>query len=78
MPIEGLDELRRGEILRSHEVIQATVPDCEPLLDSGMVRYGRSRDASGRGGEASVVGGSSRGQYEVVRAAAAADPVGAA
>ena len=61
----ALDEPRRSEIRRLHELIRETLPDLEPNTDGGMLGYGRFhyRYASGREGDASLVALSSRKQY---------------
>ena len=63
--IAGLEEPRRGEIQRLHDLIRATLPDLEPHMRSGMIGYGEYhyRYASGREGDASIVALSSRKRY---------------
>jgi hypothetical protein len=51
--IDRLDEPRRTEIRRLHELIRRTAPKLEPHLASGMLAYGRYqyRPRKGHGGE---------------------------
>ena len=51
--IAQLDEPRREQVGRLHDLIRATVPDLEPYMGSGMIGYGRYRYryASGREGD---------------------------
>jgi Domain of unknown function (DU1801) len=63
--IAALDEPRRSDIQRLHDLIRETLPELEPNTDGGMLGYGRFhyRYASGREGDASLVALSSRKQY---------------
>jgi hypothetical protein len=63
--IDTLDEPRRGEIRKLHDLIRETLPDLEPRVASGMIGYGsfHYRYASGREGDASLIALSSRKQY---------------
>ena len=63
--IAGLEEPRRGEIARLHQLIRETVPDLEPEVTSGMIGYGpyHYRYATGREGDAHTLGLASRKQY---------------
>jgi hypothetical protein len=63
--IAGLEEPRRGEIERLHELIRETVPELEPHVASGMLGYGRYhyRYASGREGDASLIALASQKRY---------------
>jgi hypothetical protein len=63
--IAGLEEPRRSEIQRLHDLVRETLPDLEPNADGGMLGYGRFhyRYASGREGDASLVALSSRKNY---------------
>ena len=63
--IATLEEPRRGEIQRLHELIRATLPDLEPHMRSGMIGYGEYhyRYATGREGDAAIVSLSSRKNY---------------
>ena len=63
--IEALEEPRRGEIRRLHELIRETVPEAEPTLRTGMIGYGpfHYRYASGREGDADLISLSSRKNY---------------
>ncbi len=60
--IAGLEEPRRAEVQRVHDLIRATLPDLEPNTDGGMLGYGRFhyRYKSGREGDASLIALSSR------------------
>lgn len=63
--IRGLEEPRRAEVRRLHELIRKTAPKLEPYMESGMIGYGRYhyRSASGREGEWCVLGLASRKRY---------------
>ena len=63
--IAGLEEPRRSEIQRLHDLIRETLPELEPNTDGGMLGYGRFhyRYASGREGDASLLALSSRKRY---------------
>lgn len=63
--LEGLPEPRRSQIRQLHELIRETVPELEPHVDRGMIGYGRYhyRYSSGREGDSSQVGLSSRKQH---------------
>jgi uncharacterized protein YdhG (YjbR/CyaY superfamily) len=63
--IDAIEEPRRGEIRRLHELIREAAPNLEPHVASGMIGYGpfHYRYASGREGDASVVALSSRKRY---------------
>ena len=63
--IAALDEPRRGDVRRLHELVRETLPDLEPHVESGMIGYGsyHYKYASGREGDAAIIGLSSRKQY---------------
>lgn len=63
--IRQLEEPRRGEVRRLHELIRKTAPRLEPYMESGMIGYGRYhyRSASGREGEWCLLGLASRKRY---------------
>jgi hypothetical protein len=63
--IAGLDEPRRGQIARLHELIRRVVPELEPHMQSGMIGYGtyHYKYASGREGDWFVVGLASNKRY---------------
>ena len=63
--IEALEEPRRGEIRRLHELIRETLPDLDVAVDGGMLGYGpfHYRYASGREGDSYLVSLASRKQY---------------
>jgi len=48
--IAALEEPRRADVRRVHDLIRETLPDLEPNVDGGMLGYGRYhyRYASGR------------------------------
>jgi hypothetical protein len=56
--IDRLDEPRRSQVERVHDLIRRTVPQLEPHIRSGMIGYGayHYRYASGREGDWFVVG----------------------
>ncbi len=60
--IAALEEPRRGDVRRVHDLIRETLPDLEPNVDGGMLGYGRFhyRYASGREGDASLLALASR------------------
>ena len=63
--MNALEEPRRGEIRALDELIRETVPDPEPHVRHGMLGYGpyHYRYASGREGDASIVGLASNKRY---------------
>lgn len=63
--IDGLEEPRKGEILRLHELIRKTVPNLKPHIQSGMLGYGsyHYKYASGNEGDWMIIGLSSRKNY---------------
>lgn len=63
--IDGLEEPRKGEILRLHELIRKTVPNLKPHIQSGMLGYGsyHYKYASGKEGDWMIIGLSSRKNY---------------
>lgn len=64
--IDGLEEPRRSELQQIHEFIRRTVPDLEPYMyGKDLVGYGRYhyKYATGREGESSIIGLSSRKAY---------------
>jgi hypothetical protein len=73
--IEALDEPRRSEIRALHELIRATVPQLEPTMEFGVLGYGpyHYRYASGREGDAAIVGLASNKRYISLYVAAAVD-----
>ena len=73
--IEALDEPRRGEVRRLHELIRTTAPELEPHIASGMLAYGRYhyRSRSGREGDWFVIGLASNKRY-ISLYVSAADP----
>jgi uncharacterized protein YdhG (YjbR/CyaY superfamily) len=63
--IEALDEPRRSDVRRLHELIRAAAPELQPTTEFGMLGYGRYhyRYASGREGDATVVALASNKRY---------------
>jgi hypothetical protein len=63
--IAALEEPRRGDVQRVHELIRETLPELEPNVEGGMLGYGRFhyRYASGREGDASLIALASRKRY---------------
>ena len=63
--IDGLDEPRRTEIGTLYRHIKKTVPKLKPYSDGKGIGFGTYRYtyASGRTGEAAIIGLSSRKQY---------------
>ena len=63
--IAQVDEPRREQVGRLHELIRKTVPDLEPYMESGMIGYGRYhyRYASGREGDWCLLGLASHKRY---------------
>jgi hypothetical protein len=63
--IAQLEEPRREQVGRLHELITATVPELEPYMESGMIGYGRYhfRYATGREGDWCVLGLASHKRY---------------
>lgn len=60
-----LEEPRKSEILRLHELIRKTVPNLKPHIQSGMLGYGsyHYKYASGNEGDWMIIGLSSRKNY---------------
>lgn len=73
--LAGLDEPRRTEVRRVHDLIRATAPDLEPFVQSGMLAYGpyHYRYASGREGDWFVLGLASRKRSISLYVTAASD-----
>ena len=63
--IEQIKEPRRSEIRALHAMIQKAVPKLVPSIQSGMIGYGtyHYKYASGREGNAPIIGLSSRANY---------------
>ncbi|MGH3992405.1 MAG: iron chaperone [Pseudonocardiaceae bacterium] len=63
--IDALDEPRRSELRRLHELISAAVPELRPTMEFGMPGYGKYhyRYASGREGDAAVISMASNKNY---------------
>lgn len=73
--IEFVDEPRRIEIKKLHELIKRTVPDLKPFIISGMIGYGpfHYKYASGREGDWAVIALASQKNYISVYICAAVD-----
>jgi hypothetical protein len=63
--IRQLEEPRRSEVRRLHDLIRKAAPKLEPYMESGMIGYGRYhyRSPSGREGEWCLLGLASRKRY---------------
>jgi hypothetical protein len=63
--IDGLDEPRRGDVAALHALIRRAAPDLEPVAGERGVAYGpfHYRYASGREGDASLLGLVSNKRY---------------
>jgi uncharacterized protein YdhG (YjbR/CyaY superfamily) len=63
--ISMVDEPRRSEIQKLHNLIRETVPDLKPFIISGMIGYGlyHYKSASGREGDWAIVGLASQKNY---------------
>ena len=63
--IEQLDEPRRSQIRELHELIRETAPELTPHLQYGMLGYGSYHYvyASGREGDAPILGLASHKRY---------------
>ena len=63
--IASLDEPHREEIARLDALIRETIPDQEPVVQSGMLGYGpyHYRYATGREGDSCLINLASRKQY---------------
>jgi hypothetical protein len=73
--LSGLEEPRRTEMTRAHELIQTTAPELEPVVQEGLLAYGpfHYRYASGREGEWFVIGLASRKRSISLYVSAATD-----
>jgi uncharacterized protein YdhG (YjbR/CyaY superfamily) len=63
--IDRLEEPRRDDVRRLHDLIRKTVPKLEPYMEYGMIGYGRFhyRYASGREGDTCTIGLASNKRY---------------
>jgi len=63
--IAQLDEPRREQVGRLHDLIRTTVPELEPYMESGMIGYGRYhfRYTTGREGDWCLLGLASHKRY---------------
>jgi hypothetical protein len=73
--IERLDEPRKSEIVRIHQLIRKTVPKLEPHICNGMIGYGpfHYKYPSGREGDWFRIGLASNKAYISLYACAADD-----
>lgn len=71
--ISTLDEPRRIEIQKLHDLIRETVPELEPFMLSGMLGYGKYhyKYASGREGDSAIIALASQKNYISLYASAA-------
>lgn len=63
--IAAVEEARRGDIQRLHDLVREVAPELEPTMDFGMLGYGRHayRYASGREGEWMKIGIANNQRY---------------
>jgi hypothetical protein len=63
--IAGLEEPRKSEIQKIHDLIRKVAPGLEPYMESGMIGYGKFhyKYASGREGDWAKVGLASQKNY---------------
>ena len=63
--IAGVDEKRRPDIQRLHDLVREVAPELEPTMEFGMLGYGKLhyRYASGREGDWMKIGIASNKQY---------------
>jgi len=63
--IAAVEEKRRPDIRRLHELVRETVPELEPTMEFGMLGYGKYhyKYASGREGDWMKVGIANNKQY---------------
>ncbi|MCU0305381.1 MAG: DUF1801 domain-containing protein [Thermoanaerobaculales bacterium] len=73
--IAAVEEKRRADIQRLHELVRETAPELEPTMDFGMLGYGRHAYtyASGRSGEWMKIGIANNKQYISMYCCAADD-----
>jgi hypothetical protein len=73
--IDALEEPRRSDVRRLHELIRRTAPDLDPHIASGMLAYGNYhyRYASGREGDWFPIGLASQKRYISLYVNAATD-----
>ncbi len=63
--IEKLEEPRKSEILKLHNLILKTVPKLKPYIETGMLGYGKFhyKSKSGREGNWAIIGLASQKNY---------------
>jgi len=73
--IAGVDEKRRPDIQRLHDLVREVAPELEPTMEFGMLGYGKLhyRYASGREGDWMKIGIASNKQYISLYCCAADD-----
>lgn len=73
--IAAVEDNRRDDIQRLHDLIHATAPELEPTMEFGMLGYGRHAYtyASGRSGEWMKIGVANNKQYISLYCCAAND-----
>jgi len=73
--IAAVEETRRVDIQRLHDLVRATAPELEPTMEFGMLGYGKyaSTSASGRSGEWMKIGIANNKQYISLYCCAADD-----
>jgi uncharacterized protein YdhG (YjbR/CyaY superfamily) len=73
--IAAVEEKRRGDIQRLHDLIRATAPELEPTMEFGMLGYGKQgyTYASGRSGAWMKIGVANNKQYISMYCCAADD-----
>ena len=73
--IAEVDEKRRGDIQKLHDLVREVAPELEPTMEFGMLGYGKHayRYASGREGEWMKIGIANNKQYISLYCCAADD-----
>jgi uncharacterized protein YdhG (YjbR/CyaY superfamily) len=73
--IAAVEEARRDDIRRLHDLVRKVAPELEPTMDFGMLGYGRHayRYASGRSGEWMKIGIANNKRYISLYCCAADD-----
>jgi len=73
--IAGVEEKRRGDIRRLHDLVREVAPELEPTMAFGMLGYGtvHYRYASGREGDWMKIGIANNKQYISLYCCAAED-----
>jgi uncharacterized protein YdhG (YjbR/CyaY superfamily) len=73
--IAEVEEKRRGDIQRLHDLVRETAPELKPTMEFGMLGYGKYdyKYASGRSGEWMKIGIANNKQYISLYCCAADD-----